>query len=855
MSSSSNLRARKARIHPISAIGMDEDSKKLKYTSGSGPWTSWNDFDPSQIAFIWILSTLLLSLLIVHHFHTNHRLPLPLAETSDDGLFSEERALKTLIRITESGPRVVGSKANEDITLKYILEEMDRISESAREHFQIEVSLQNPSGSFDIAYRGYLHIMNTYIRVHNIVIRVSLKSDAHKSQAILLGTHFDSINGSPGASDAGACVSVVLEVLRALVSSDIEFTRPLILVFNGAEEFGLLASHGFIAQHEWARSVSQFINLDAGGTGGKALLTQTGPHDISMAKLYAATVSTPHATVLAQDIFQSGVVPSDTDYRVYAGTGIPGLDIVYFRNGYLYHTTKDKVQEIPTGSLQHMGDIVLVMVQNLVTNSQFTRENGSAVFYSIGDRVMLVYSMRFALMVHTVVLLCSFYVLYVNMSVQVLNSAFHVFLSIVSGVVGAVAMGFTITCVLGAKMSWYKHPYMAFIIFTPPALVCSFAVMERWSSLFRKVPNAIHTLRIGSLLLWTVTLSVLTLLGIGSAYLALWWVLYHIIVSKVHKSFSTSFGVYLILEVIMVLVPLYLWTTPLGLVIDFVLPTTGRSGSAPSDIVIGFLLSFCLMVMVHGFWPLITSTNSFTIPKYICSGIVVVSLFLCWISFPYDAMHPKRVLLQHSFNQGIFNLRTGQLISPSDEERGLVYILGIDAIPLEKALGNFGKVLHVIPFREFDCLYPLALNVVTSAMLRYVAPPPYDPVHLIEKRRETMDDSLLVEIEVMAPKSTYATLTIYTEKVLQWSFDDIVSGSGKEYIIRFVCGDDSPYSFWIEIPRGQNCNLRFAASYMHLASPEIDQVMKELPEFADPVFWTSVVSNWIIDEPIKGEDR
>jgi len=64
-------------------------------------------------------------------------------------------------------------------------------------------------------------------------VRISRK-DSAKQQAILFSTHFDSFHGSPGASDSGACVVVLLESMRALIESkSISTDLALIFLFNG----------------------------------------------------------------------------------------------------------------------------------------------------------------------------------------------------------------------------------------------------------------------------------------------------------------------------------------------------------------------------------------------------------------------------------------------------------------------------------------------------------------------------------------------------------------------------------------------------------------------------------------------
>lgn len=96
-----------------------------------------------------------------------------------------------------------------------------------------------------------------YRNVQNFVVKLVGASEARGggNHTLMLNCHFDSVAGSPGASDDAASCCVMLETLRVLSKQSHLNKHSIIFLFNGAEETPLQAAHGFITQHPWAPNV------------------------------------------------------------------------------------------------------------------------------------------------------------------------------------------------------------------------------------------------------------------------------------------------------------------------------------------------------------------------------------------------------------------------------------------------------------------------------------------------------------------------------------------------------------------------------------------------------------------------
>lgn len=215
--------------------------------------------------FFSILLFYILSLYV--SFKASRTVPAPKTKLgSSVSEFVEERARKHLDAITSFGPRPAGSYANEIQAVNYIVGALQTIKATAREDVIIEIDIQRPSGSFNLGF--FDGFTSVYRKVTNILVRITPKDSYPPSNTVLLNGHFDSVPGSPGASDDAVSCAVMLEVLRCIAQTrNLRFTHGVVFNFNGAEENVLQASHGFITQHRWVDTIRAFVNLEAAGAG------------------------------------------------------------------------------------------------------------------------------------------------------------------------------------------------------------------------------------------------------------------------------------------------------------------------------------------------------------------------------------------------------------------------------------------------------------------------------------------------------------------------------------------------------------------------------------------------------------
>jgi Zn-dependent M28 family amino/carboxypeptidase len=124
--------------------------------------------------------------------------------------------------------------------------------------------------------QGYDHDGN---RFNNIV--VSLDGDSRREETIIIGAHYDTVSGTPGADDNASAVAVLLELCRAL--KDYRPERTLKLVFFVLEEppafmTPAMGSYVYAAQaRERGENIVGMVSLEMVGYFNEAEGSQAYP--------------------------------------------------------------------------------------------------------------------------------------------------------------------------------------------------------------------------------------------------------------------------------------------------------------------------------------------------------------------------------------------------------------------------------------------------------------------------------------------------------------------------------------------------------------------------------------------------
>lgn len=849
-------------------------------------------------SYIVVIIYFIVLVCVAVYVHGREPYALKLADEKDHrGSFIEERARTHLKMLTSFGPRPTGSYENEVLAVEYILRQVDFIKHRLKPPHSIQVDVQKPSGSFNLDFQD--GFTSSYSRVQNIIVKFEPKTGANYS--VMVNCHFDSVPGSPGASDDAVSCAVMLEVLYLFSQADAPFQHAVIFSFNGAEENLLQASHGFITQHKWSSKIKAFINLDSCGSGGRELLFQAGPENPWLIELYGRGAKYPFACILAQELFQSGIVPGDTDFRIFRDYGnIPGLDIAYIRNGYLYHTKYDREEYIPPGSFQRAGENLKGLLTELAMSPLVpdpgSEKHGDVIFFDFFGVFLVMYSEFIGkIVVYFSIVFCIYRNVRGCFSCRqiglksgsdylrvVAKGVFLIFVSWIASLLGILIIALILDF-LNASMSWYSNQILAFGLFLiPSVLIMTSLHIYSHKYLYKNIENlwtAEQLSHESHHLVWLLITIALYLANIKSSMVLIIGCLFpsvfrflgkHLIYSR-SRSHVRDFLV----------VNLAAWALPIELscqaavvAMQILIPVMGRSGaSIQPDIFIGVVMWVTTIMTYNLIISFVHASRNVRVLLW-CLLSVFVASFLVAVFTPLGHPYsedvtqpaPQRFLISHV--QRTFHDNSGDIIK---EDSG-IWVLPGDHNAAKDMMKYYpdlsrGHSVDDSCGQELMCgmpfYYPALRLLRKSVYVRGPKPRFHLPAKLKLISQSALDAEtrrLIFNVTGPSHMAIYMSTETGTELV-KWSFANeeplhTVSWDGKPtYFIYHSYGEIAdPWTFWfdVKIPINHSkekkiINIALVAHYLHghdAVTPELKDIDAAFPKWTYSMMWPSSYESW-----------
>src|SRR5689334_2292441 len=320
----------------------------------------------------WIRSVLIVALLMVGFAIKGVMLipPSPPARIAP-GEFNTNRALGRLQRILgDQRPHPVDTPADDAVRSR-LMTELQAMGLQPQVHEAVDCS----------TFMKYRIVSCSHVR--NVVATIAGRAPGPH---LLLDAHYDSTPTGPGAGDDGFGVATLLEVGSILQASPP--ARPVTLLFNEGEEFGLNGSSAFVRTDPLAKQVNSLINIDARGVSGPALMFETSEPNGPALSIYDRASNRPYANSLSTDFAK--LIPNSTDVVQFKPTHWTILNFGIIGNETRYHSSGDTVAALDRASVYHLGSEVLGLTQNMAGIPDLAKASqGQTVFTDLAGRALI----------------------------------------------------------------------------------------------------------------------------------------------------------------------------------------------------------------------------------------------------------------------------------------------------------------------------------------------------------------------------------------------------------------------------------------------------------------------------------
>jgi hypothetical protein len=353
--------------------------------------------------------------------------------------------------------------------------------------------------------------------VQNIIGKIE---GTDSGKAILLACHYDTVASSPGASDDGAAVAALLEVIRALKTSP-PLKNDMLFLFTDGEEIGSLGAKAFMDEHPRAKDVAVTLNFEARGVGGPSVMFETSEGNEWLINALAEAAPRPVANSLTYNLYR--LLGNDTDLTIFKNGGLQGLNFAYITGHSHYHTARDSHENIDERSLQHHGSYALALARQFGNMSSWPARSSNVVYFDVFSAILFSYSERLVTPLMALILLLFAGLIIIGFRMRRLTVGGVAF-GAVGFLLNAISVGGLMIIILWAIKSVSSDPtggnyrsdfYAAGLLSLTVALS---GALLAWFGRKTRIEN----LTVGALVWWVVLMILAGLLAPGGSYLFTW---------------------------------------------------------------------------------------------------------------------------------------------------------------------------------------------------------------------------------------------------------------------------------------------------------------------------------------------
>ncbi|MEP6833843.1 MAG: M20/M25/M40 family metallo-hydrolase [Gemmatimonas sp.] len=215
-----------------------------------------------------------------------------------------------------------------------------------------------------------------------------IKGTEKPDEYVMLSAHFDSWDGSSGATDNGTGTMMAMEAMRILKSVYPNPKRTILVGHWASEEQGLNGSRAFAEDHpEVLKGLQGLFNQD-NGTGRVQSISASGLSDIGVhlkdwyGKLPSYFTDSVSSNVVSWSFNDSPgpATASGTDGSVFGCYATPsfGFNAVSWNyNSYTWHTNRDTYDKVVFSDLKHNATLAAMMMYLASEDPNFIKRDKS----------------------------------------------------------------------------------------------------------------------------------------------------------------------------------------------------------------------------------------------------------------------------------------------------------------------------------------------------------------------------------------------------------------------------------------------------------------------------------------------